>query len=382
MLDEINVTTLKEMYPLVIQDNFFLNAPFLAYIRGQGGFVPFGGGAFIQQTFLWRGLQTDAYSPGEDFMPVRRQILASANFTPKFYVALIVEYLEDLEVFNVGPNAIFSIIETDLAAAMSSLTSRISVMFHLDGIGARIRHINGWPEAINDGVFPSWTNTIYTSYGTQLRAEIGSAYNSTPRFLGNADGSLGKMDYKELNRGYMDVNIGMAAPDIGVGNKAIVAHIEELMEPKQRITQESDPYFGVHTGIKFKNAIIFKDDLWPSAAYGRNEEYGNFSTGPQAGFPNGLFVDAPTAAASAATLAGWARQTIAAGTDCFVGEVFNWLNTKYWKVRVSNSPLFGFGFTGFLPSQINTRVVGRIHAAINFQCTAPRLQKQYYGHEA
>jgi hypothetical protein len=375
MLDELNITTLKEMYPLVVQDNFFLNAPFLAYLRGQGAFVPFGGGAFIQQTFLWRGLQTDAYTPGQDFNPVRRQILASANFAPKFYVALIVEYLEDLEVFNVGPNAIFSIIETDLAAAMSSLTSRIGVMIGKSGVGARIQHLNGWVEAMNDGVFPSYDNNIYTSYGTQLRSEVGNAYNSTPRFLGNADGSMGKMDYKELNRGYMDCNIGMAAPDIGVGNKAIIAHIEELMEPKQRIAQEADPYFGVHTGIRFKNAIIFKDDLWPSAVYGQNAEYGDFDT-------EGDFVDAPAAAASAATLNNWARQTIAEGTNCYVGEVFNWFNTRYWKVRVSNSPLFGFGFTGFLPSQINTRVVGRIHAALNLQCTAPRLQKQYYGHAA
>jgi len=376
MLDELNITTLKEMYPLVVQDNFFLNAPFLAYLRGQGAFVPFGGGATIQQTFLWRGLQNDAYSPGEDFTPVRRQILASANFNPKFYVALIVEYLEDLEVFNVGPNAIFSIIETDLAAAMSSLTSRISVMFSQNGqTAARAKHLNGWPEAINDGVFPSWDNNIYTSYGGQARSEVGNAYNSTPRFLGNADGSMGKMDYKELNTGYMDVNIGMEQPDIGVGNKAIVAHIEELMEPKQRIAQEADPYFGVHTGIRFKNAIIFKDDLWLSARYGQNTEYGNFST-------TDLFVDAPTAAASASTLNNWARQVITAGTDCYVGEVFNWFNTRMWKVRVSNSPLFGFGFTGFLPSQINTRVVGRIHAALNVQCVGPRYQKQYYGHQA
>lgn len=254
-------------------------------------------------------------------------------------------------------------------------------MMQLSGVGARSLHINGWPEAINDGVFPSYDNGIYASYGNLTRTDINAAntfqqgYNSTPRFLGDALGNAGKMTYDELNRGYMDVKFGMDQPDIGVGNKAIVAHIEGLMEQKQRMMQEADPYFGVHTGIRFKNALIMADDLFPSAVYGQNAEYGDFST-------LGDTVTAPTAAASPATLNNWAKQTITGGTACTVGEVFNWFNTKFWAVRVSNSPLFGFGFTGFLPSQINTRVVGRVHAAINMQCTGPRYQKQYYGHNA
>jgi hypothetical protein len=368
MLDEVNITTHKEIYPLTQRDNFFLNAPLLAFLRGEGRFIPFGGGAFMQQTFLWRGLQTDAYAPGDDFTPIRRQILASATFRPKFYFALIVEYLEDIEVLNTGPNAIFSLIETDLAAAMNSMTSRTAVMLQLDGIGARANHINGWPEAINDGISPSYNAGIYTSYGNQLRSEIGAAYNSTPRFLGDATGALGKMTYKELNRGYMDCHIGMEQPNIGVGNKAIIAHIEELMEAKQRLEQEADPYFGVHTGIKFKNALIMKDDLFPSAVYGQNAEYGNFSTA-------GATITAP-----AGLPATFAAQTIAMGTTLQVGEVFCWFNTRTMHFRLSNSPLFMYGFTGFLPSQINTRVVGRIHAAQNLQIDAPRLNKQYYGH--
>lgn len=369
MLDELNITTHKEIYPLTQRDNFFLNAPLLAYIRGEGRFIPFGGGAFTQQTFLYRGLPTDAYAVGDDFTPIRRQILASATFRPKFYVALIVEYLEDIEVINTGPNAIFSLVETDLAAAMNSLTSRTAVMLQLSGVGARANHINGWVEALNDGVSPSYDGGVYTAYGNQLRAEVGAAYNSIPRFLGNADGSLGKINYKELNRGYMDCHIGQEQPNIGVGNKAIIAHIEELMEAKQRFMQEDDPYYGLHTGIKFKKAIIFKDDLFPSAIYGQNAEYGNFSTA-------GSTITAP-----AGLPATFAAQPISGGTTLQVGEVFCWFNTRTMHFRLSNSPLFMYGFTGFLPSQINTRVVGRIHAAQNLQIDAPRLNKQYYGHQ-
>jgi hypothetical protein len=48
-------------------------------------------------------------------------------------------------------------------------------------------------------------------------------------------------------------------------------------------------------------------------------------------------------------------------------------------VRISNSALYGFGFTGFKPAQDNTKVVGQILAALNLECFAPRLQKQIFG---
>ena len=45
ILDEINLTTHKEIYPTVIEDNFFLDTPFEAYLRARS-LVPFGGGSF------------------------------------------------------------------------------------------------------------------------------------------------------------------------------------------------------------------------------------------------------------------------------------------------------------------------------------------------
>ena len=95
--------------------------------------------------------------------------------------------------------------------------------------------------------------------------------------------------------------------------------------------------------------MLLKDDYFPSAKYGKNDpDLGNYLTGTYS--------------------SGTSRQDRV--PTCLpqthpVGEVFAWFNTKKWLLRISNSSLFGFGFTGFKPAQDNTRVVGQILAALN-----------------
>lgn len=201
MLDELNLTTLKEIAPTVAQDNYFLGAPFLMALRAKGRFIPFNGGAEMQTNFLFRGLPTQAYAQGAEFNPVKRQILASISHVPKYYVGLITEFLEDLEVLNTGPLAVFSIIENDLAALYMSLTSRIAIEIQKNGqnLGAgsldRSLAMNGMVEALNDGVAPGFDGNVYSSYGGQSRSEVGSALNSVPKYLGKANGATGKIDF-------------------------------------------------------------------------------------------------------------------------------------------------------------------------------------------
>lgn len=375
MLDELNVTTLKEIAPLVAQDNYFLGAPMLMAWRARNRFVPFNGGTEMQSNFLFRGLPTQAYTQGTEFVPIKRQILASISHVPKFYVGLVTEFLEDLEVFNTGPNAVFSIIESDLAALFMSLTSRIAVEMqkhgqNLGGVNDRSASINGIPEALNDDLCPGPDGRVYASYGGQSRKEVGSALNSTPKYLGNADGSLGKIDYNRLMEAYTELCIGNSEPDLFSGSKAVWSHIYNLMEAKQRVEMVKDPYFGMQSAIKFMNMVIMKDDLALSKRYGQNNaDYGDFSTSsftmPAGTMPETFSVTPPPV-----------------GTTVQIGEVAYMLTTNTWDIRIKNSRLFGGGFTGFMPSPTNTRVVGRTHLALNLRCRAPRLNKVFYGHGA
>jgi hypothetical protein len=227
--------------------------------------------------------------------------------------------------------------------------------------------INGWPEAINDGLNPSYDGNVYVNYGLQPRnGAIMSALNSTPQWCGDAAGNPGVISYSLLEEGYQDASIGKKEPNLGVGNKAVIAYVKEKLVVQQRFAQERDPVWGV-MGFRFNNAMILKDDYFPSLRYGRtnaqNQGLGSTLTGS--------FV-VPVSATAASGLP-------AAGITATVGEVFAFFNTFDWLFRVTDNEEFGFGFSGFVPAQDNTRVVGQIKAMVNEQCLSPRTQKQFYG---
>ena len=370
ILDELNLTTLKEIYPRVIEDHFFLDTPFLAYLRDHA-VVPFGGGAFSQNTFLYKPMIGGAYARGDNFNITKRQTLAGSMFDMRFYSVAVPEYKEDIQVFNRGPLAVFSQIEADLQNAMQTITAIIAIAQHRHGqasgtgvTDSRIKHTNGWAEAINDGVTPSWEGNYYPTYGTATRnGAIGSVLNSVPVWCGTSAGGTAPITYNLMEESYQDACIGKEEPNLGVGNKAVMAYIKERIQPQQRFEQVRDPIWGV-SGFRFNNAMILRDEYFPSTKYGKNDpDLGNFLAG--------------TFTSPNVTLPAASRMP--QNVTLTVGEVFAWFNTKKWAMRIANDPEYGFGFSGFIPAQDNTRVVGHIKAAVNLECFSPRLQKQMFG---
>jgi len=369
ILDEINLTTLAEIYPHTIEDNFFLDTPFLAYLRAHA-LTDFTGGANTRFTFLYGPMVGGAYSPGQSFNITKRPTLAGALFNPKYYEVSIPEYLEDLEVLNKGPLAVFSLIDTDLANAMHTISAIVAIAMARHGQAAgtgvsdnRVKEINGWAEAMNDGKTNSWDGNYFLAYGTASRnAVIGAAINSVPFWNGTQAGATAPVSYQTLEETYQDASVGREEPNLGVGNKAVLASIKERIQPQQRFAQERDPYFGVN-GMKMNSAMIMKDDYFPSARYGKNDP--NLGSWLTSTFTSNSSVGDGS--------------NMPTSTVLTVGEVFNWFNTKKWLLRISNSSLFGFGLTGFKPAQDNTKVVAQILAALNLECVSPRLQKQIFG---
>lgn len=365
VLDELNATTLKEIYPTKIEDNFFLDTPFQAYLRDHA-LVPFDGGAFMQNTFLYKPMIGGAYAKGATFNTTKRQTLAATTFDPKYYEVSVPEYLEDVEVENKGRLAVFSLIDADLQNAMQTISAIIAVDLALPGQSSRLANLNGWVEALNDGISPGWDGNVWANYGNQPRnAAIGSTLNSIPFYCGDSLGNTGPITYNILEETYQDCSIGPQEPNLGVATKASYAFCKERMQTQQRFTQEKDPVWGV-TGFRFNSAMILKDDYLPSLKYGANDpDLGNYLTST---------FSMPTGASSK-----WAASVPTNGTTINVGELFLWLNTRKWLFRVANSRMYGFGFSGFVPAQDNTKVVGQIKAMVNLQCLAPRLNKQIFG---
>jgi hypothetical protein len=369
ILDEVNLTTLKEIQPRLIEDNYFLDTPFEAYLRAKS-LVPFGGGAFMQTVFLYAPMIGGAYARGASFNITKRQTLAGTLFDPKYYEVSVPEYKEDIQVLNKGELAVFSLIETDLRNAINTISGITAVDLSLHGqatgtgiVGNRPNNINGWIEAVNDGITPGWEGSIFSSYGTQPRnGVIGSVLNSVPYFGGNSGGIAGPITYGVMEETYQTASIGREEPDLGVCNKALYAYIKERIQPQQRFAQERDPYFGV-AGMRMNSAMILKDDYFPSLKYGvNNPDLGNYLTST---------FTSPSAVG--------ANSNMPVSTLINVAEVFCWFNTRKFLLRISDDAEYGGGFSGFVPAQDNTKVVGQVKLAINLECVAPRLQQQLFG---
>ena len=377
-IDELSATTLYEIYPRVVEDQFFNGVAFLAYIRDHC-LATFAGGTAMQQTFLYAPLNTNSYGIGSTFNLEKVQTIAGTRFDPKYYVSVYPEYMETIEVLNAGPEAVFSLLSLNMSNMMNSICAQVAVSLALHGqptgtgiVGNRPLDVNGWIEAINDGKTPGWDGSYFTSYGGQTRnAAIGSTMNSIPRYCGDpttaalGTSPAGPLTYSVLEETYWDASSGPERPNLGVTTKRAFSYIKEKIQPLQRgnLVTAQDAIWGV-SGVKMNDAVIFPDEYMPSATYGKNDPVlGNYKTGTftvPSNFDSQSNLPVATAVAT-------------------VGETFLWLNTRKWQLRLAASPRYQFGLWGAYPAADTSKVVWRTHAALNLVCTAPRLQKQLYG---
>src|SRR5262245_19222125 len=237
-VQELNSVTLYEIYPRVITDEFFLATPFLAYIRDHC-MVPFTGGTFMQSPIRYAPLIGGFYAPGSNFNITKRQTITALQFDTRYCYVSIPEYKEEIQVENKGELAVASLLEADMQNGVDTANGIVAVALAQSGQGARILAINGWTEAINDGLNPSYDGTVYTTYGQQTRnGAVGSTLNSTPQWCGTSTGATGTITYSLLEEGYQDASIGQKEPNLGPGNKAVIAYIKEKMVVQQRFQQE------------------------------------------------------------------------------------------------------------------------------------------------
>ena len=375
ILDEINLTTLPEINDAAIEDNFFLGSVLQAHLRAKC-LVPFTGGAFTRNTFLYNPLNGGAYSKGiGGFNLTKPQTLSGTVFDPRYYCVMIIEYLEDIDVLNTGDLSVFSLMETDVADGYQTISAIMALDIQQNGqTGTRAGiNINGWVEAYNDGLNPSWDGNIYTQYGTQARnGNIRKALNGNVYWSGQTSGATGAITYPVLNAAYNLCRRGKDEPDLIVGNKPVVSFVENRIQPQQRFDQSAaavrDPYFGA-TGFRFKNAIVMQDDYFPSAL---GYPYSDASNG---GLGNNLTSTITYTVPSA----GASNNFPATNVTLTVGEVLAIFNTSRIKFRVSNSREFGFNPTDFIRAPDNTRIASQLKAAVNLEVTAPWSGCQVYG---
>jgi hypothetical protein len=380
LLDEINETTLPEVNDSCIEDNFFLASVFQAYLRSKC-LVSFKGGAFMRNLFLYAPQNGGAYAKGiGGFNLTKSQTLGSTVFDPRYYVVMIIEYLEDISVLNTGDLAVFSLLETDMANAYQTISAIMALDIQQNGqIAPRTININGWVEAINDGIVPSWDGNVYTTYGTATRnGNVKKALNGNVYWAGNPDGTAGTITYPTFNAAYNLCKRGTDEPDLFVANKPFVSFVENKLQEQQRFGQETasvrDPYWGA-IGFRFKNAMVLMDDYFPSALGAP------YSDSSNSGLGNNLVADITNYTAPAGTPPGNfpLQANLKTASTLKAGEVGVFFNTSRWMFRVSNDSEFGFNPTDFIRAPDNTRVASQLKAAVNLECTAPWSNVQMLG---
>ncbi|HET9258277.1 MAG TPA: hypothetical protein VFO16_24190 [Pseudonocardiaceae bacterium] len=343
-LDPVNTATTKNIMP-GLADDFFKADPLLEFFKNRHHVYP--GGPIIQENLIYKPMIGAAYAKGVGgFNISKRQTFTGLQFGPRYYEVSIPEYLEEVEIEVNGPTAVLSMVKTDMGNGALTMSAILAIDLYHDGqnIGGvdHTLHMNGLSEALSDGTNASWDGRTYSSYGQQTRADLGPAIKTPAGFIpANVNGTI---TYRVLEHSYQSVVIGKEHPVLGQTSNRAMGFIGENFQPAQRV-DAVEPTIG-YTGIKFKQATIVESQYIPSQDGINDPDIGDYSA---------------------------------------ASEQFLWLNPgpegedAYIKLRVSPSPRFQFGFTGFKPAQDNTVVVGQVLYAGNVTCRAVRLQRWLFG---
>jgi hypothetical protein len=342
-LDPINTATTKNIMP-GLADNFFKNDPLMEFLKARHHVYP--GGPQIQENFLFKPLIGQAYAKGVGgFNISKRQTFAGLLFGPKYYEVSVPEYLEEVEIEVNGPTAVLSMVKTDYGNAALTMSAILAIDNYQGGqdLGGvdRTLHINGLAE-LGDGLAASWDGNTYLSYGSQTIAGVGAAIKTPVGLI--AANINGPITFRALEHSYQSCVIGREHPVIGVTTNRCTGFISESFQPHQ-VIDSVEPTIG-YVGLKFKRATIVESQYAPGADGVNDADLGNYNAS---------------------------------------GETFWWLNPgpegedAYIKLRISVSPLFQFGTTGFKPAQDNTVVVAQVLFAGNLTVRARRLQRALFG---
>jgi len=363
-LDQLNVSTRRYIRdnPALV-DNWSQNDPLIAYLKLNLR-ENFGGGLLVQEGFSFSNLIGAPYLKGKEFNITEKQVEQAKQFNLKFFEVNVTLSQEDVEVLNKGPLAVFNLIDSRMTNAYQSIGAQMAVMQYLNGqLANYTANFNGLAEMINDATTASWDNNTYSSYGGITRGTagtIGQALSSTPT---NVNGTI---IYTTLENTYGNAEFGNIQPNLGVTTVKGYSYIKEKFQTQQRFNDTQDPAIGFN-GLKFNAATLIKSRYAPGSDI--------TTTSPQS-TSNAFAVSVLT------EMTGGAVTTYPA-LAVSASETLFWLNARkpFLNFYISDSPLFGFGFTGFKPAQGNTKVAGQVLAAAAIT-GEPRYHQQVYGFTA
>lgn len=342
-----------------ILDNTFHRDALLGYLRDTVEEQFTGGRRNVESDFEYAPEIGGAYDPGDEFDLTELQAEQAFALPMQFYYANVSATLEDLEVFNIGPRAVYRFLNTRFARALKTIGAHVAFSLYLNGSRAGYtRMITGLAEALNDNSVASWDGSTYPAYGDTTRGgAIGTALNSTPFVTASTTIML-----KDLEDSYSQAMIGEGEeePNIGVTTYKGYSAIKSKFQAQQRFNDTQDPKLNFN-GLKFNNAVLMRSRYAPGTVISGNQ------TNDVTRVANPFITKS-----SKGVLTAYPTVT---------SETLWWLNVRrqFMRFLISKSKKFGFGFTGFKAAQGNNKVAGQILASVQMFVRGPRYHAQVYG---
>lgn len=258
-LDALNASTHRHIRrtPILI-DGIFQSDPGLAAIK-KTCIVPFDGGRVIAGNFTFDTLLGGAYDIGDDFDLSEQKTDDQYQFVPRFMEANITTSLEMLEVYNVGPNAVYRDIDSKLRNMYNSMGSWLAISQYLpNNTTGYTKLVTGMAEAISDGTTNSWNGGTYPTYGGLIRSAYNGALTSYVAPLGGA-----QIEYDDVTDAIQETSWGDGDLEINyiLSTPKLYTSFKKRYQAMQRVT-ESTPIIGFK-GFSVENASWLKSRYCP-----------------------------------------------------------------------------------------------------------------------
>ena len=314
------------------------------------------------------------YLKGQDLPATQRQIEQALQFQPKFNVVMLPFYEEDLKVFNYGPLAVVSLVESRVDEAFIQLGAQAALQRYLQGqSGAFVGFPNGLLEASSDGTNIGWDGNTYASYGTLTRQTYGGRMLS-PKPVNLAGGSITLPQMESI---YQSVNFGSGKYECNVITTTPTGFgfIRNNYQTQQRFQNVKVGKAGF-SGLEYNAATILASRYAPGS-YLMNPKNGVTPVTPVSATngTNDIVAVRMFEYASGGALTGYPSPAKmfgdgAGGGNSVFGETIWFENIRKPQVKYrtsKNKPFNGsLHESGFIPSATSTKLVGKVLLAHNF----------------
>lgn len=262
------VTTTLQNYSGEIADNVTKTNALLNRLE-QKGQIKTAGGRTIVQEIEYAENSTVAWYSGYDVISTNTaQILTAAEFDWKQIAGTIKYSGLEVDVQNIGADAIHNLIEARMSNLKKSLRNTVAIGVYADGTGSSGKEFGGLQLLVEDA--PSTGSTIGgISRGTDTWWRNQMIDGST-----SAGATMDKTNINHpMNALWLTCVRGPDKPDLIMADGLFFAMYWEFLQEKQRITDVGQAQVG-YSSLKYMGADVVFDSLAPAShMYFLNTDY-------------------------------------------------------------------------------------------------------------